>query len=51
MLSVGERILGDFLTRVMLYYRIMRAIIMYGAEIYGWERQTDIEKLQVKFLK
>lgn len=30
---------------------MVRAMIMYGTEVWGWERQAEEEKLQVKFLK
>lgn len=52
MWSVGEKKLReDYWTRLRLYNSVVRTMITYGAIIWGWERQAEIDKLQVKFIK
>jgi hypothetical protein len=40
---------GDF--RRMTFESMIKSILMYGAEIWGWKEQEDVEKVQEKYLK
>lgn len=35
----------------MFYNMLVRGIILYGLEVQGWEKQEEIEKLQLNNLK
>jgi hypothetical protein len=46
--QLGERKWGDdFRRRMMMFESI---ILIYGAEIWGWKEQEDVEKVQEKYL-
>jgi hypothetical protein len=42
---------GDFRSTMMMFPSIMKSILMYGAEIWGWKEEEEVEKVQKKYLK
>lgn len=50
--SIGEHLFKDsFWRRVKLYQALVESIGLYGAEIWGWEKKVDLDKVQRKYLK
>jgi hypothetical protein len=46
--GIGDRKWGsDFRRRMMMF----ESILMYGAEIWGWKEQEEVEKVQEKYLR
>lgn len=46
--SIGEKKIGRyFAIRTMLHDSVVRGIILYGMEVCNWERQAELEKLQI----
>jgi hypothetical protein len=37
---------GDFRRRMMMFESMIESILMYGAEIWGWKEQEEVEKIQ-----
>lgn len=52
MWNIGKRKFGDDWTKRMGLFNVMvRGIIMYGVEIWGWKGQREIEKIKKKYMK
>jgi hypothetical protein len=50
--GIGERKWGgDFRRRMMMFESMIKSILMYGTEIWGWKEQEDPEKVQEKYLE
>jgi hypothetical protein len=50
--GIGERKWGgDFRRRMMMFESMIESILMYGAEIWGWKEQEEVEKVQEKYLR
>ncbi|KAH0819191.1 hypothetical protein GEV33_003600 [Tenebrio molitor] len=48
----GERKFGhDFRRRIMMFDSLVKSVMMYGAEIWGWREQEGLEGVQGKYLK
>jgi hypothetical protein len=46
--GIGERKwVGEFGRRMMMF----ESVLMYGAEIWGWKEQKDVERVQEKYLR
>jgi hypothetical protein len=46
--GIGERKwVGEFGRRMMMF----ESVLMYGAEIWGWKEQEDVERVQEKYLR
>lgn len=49
---IGEKLFKDNFRRRMAMFDIMvKSIVMFGVEIWGYKERSDIEKLQVKYIK
>jgi hypothetical protein len=46
----GKKWGGDFKRRMMIESMI-ESILLYGAEIWGWKEQEEVEKVQEKYLR
>jgi hypothetical protein len=45
--GIGERNWGgDFRRRMMMFESMIESVLMYGAEIWGWKEQEEVEKIQ-----
>jgi hypothetical protein len=42
----GERNWGGDFRRRMMFESMIESILMYGAEIWGWKEQEEVEKIQ-----
>jgi hypothetical protein len=42
---------GDFRKRMVLCGSMIESILMYGAEIWEWKEQEDVDKVQEKYLR
>lgn len=50
--GIGKRKFGgDWVRRMKLFDALVRSIIGYGAEIWGWVERSRIEKVQEKYLR
>jgi hypothetical protein len=50
--GIGERKFGhDFRRRIMMFDSLVKSVMMYGAEIWGWREQEGLEGAQGKYLK
>lgn len=50
--SIGQRkFAGDFKRRIWMFDHLIKSILMYGAEIWGWKEYGTIERCQDKFIK
>jgi hypothetical protein len=36
--------------RIMMFGTMIKSTLMYGAEIWGWKEQEEVEKVQEKYL-
>jgi hypothetical protein len=41
----------DFRRRMMIFESMIESIFMYGAEIWRWKEQEEVEKVQEKYLR
>jgi hypothetical protein len=49
---IKERKFGhDFRRRVKMFDSLVKSVMMYGAEIWGWREQEGLEGVQGKYLK
>jgi len=49
---MGERrFRDDFGKRMMLFNYLVRGIMMYEAELWGWKVREELEKIQRKYVK
>jgi hypothetical protein len=42
---------GEFGRRMMMFESMMESVLMYGAEIWGWKEQEEVERVQEKYLR
>jgi hypothetical protein len=42
---------GDFKRKMMMFESMIESILMYGAEIWRWKEQKEVEKVQEKYLR
>ncbi|KAH0816956.1 hypothetical protein GEV33_005835 [Tenebrio molitor] len=50
--GIGMRKFGhDFRRRIMMFDSLVKSVMMYGAEIWGWREQEGLEGVQGKYLK
>jgi hypothetical protein len=50
--GIGERKWGgDLRRRMIMFESMIESILMYGAEIWGWKEQGEVEKMQEKYLR
>ena len=50
--GIGERKFRDnFKIRMLMFNSIVKGILMYGSEIWGWKERKIVESVQLKYLK
>ena len=50
--SLGERkFRDDWRKRIKLFDALVKSVISYGAEIWGWREWKELEKIQEKYIK
>lgn len=50
--SLGERMFaGDFKRRMMLFDYLVKSIMFYGVEIWGWKEMAKIEGIQERYMR
>lgn len=50
--SIGERKFGhDIKRRITMFDYLIKSVLMYGAEIWGWKEYEEIERVQEKYLR
>ena len=50
--GIGESILkDDFNKRMMMFDYLVKSIILYGAEIWGWTERKQIETVQERYIR
>jgi hypothetical protein len=50
--GIGDRKWGgDFKRRMMMFESMIESILVYGAEIWGWKEQEEVEKVHEKYLR
>jgi hypothetical protein len=50
--GIGERKWGgEFWRRMMMFESMVESVLMYGAEIWGWKEQEEVERVQEKYLR
>jgi hypothetical protein len=50
--GIGQRKFeGDFRRRIWMFNHLVKNILMYGAEIWGWNEYAVIERCQDKYIK
>ncbi|KAJ3656860.1 hypothetical protein Zmor_015905 [Zophobas morio] len=50
--SIGERIFGhDVRRRMKMFGSLVRSVLMYGVEIWGWKEYAEMEAVQEKYLR
>jgi hypothetical protein len=50
--EIGERMWGgEFGRRMMMFESMVESVLMYGAEIWGWKEQEEVERVQEKYLR
>jgi hypothetical protein len=50
--GIGERKWeGEFGRRMMIFESMVQSVLMYGAEIWGWKEQEEVERVQEKYLR
>jgi hypothetical protein len=42
---------GEFGRRMMIFESMVESVLMYGAEIWGWKKQEEVERVQEKYLR
>ena len=48
--GLGERLCGgDMGMREMLFRQLVRGVLMYGVELWGWKERRDVEAVQVRY--
>jgi hypothetical protein len=49
---IGERKWeGDFRKRMMMFESMVESVLIYGAEIWEWKEQEEVERIQEKYLR
>jgi hypothetical protein len=50
--GIGERKWGgEFRRRMMMFESMVESVLIYGAEIWGWKEQEEMERVQEKYLR
>lgn len=50
--GIGEQLFANSpKTRIMMFEVLVKSILMYGAEIWGWKEREMLEKIQLKYLR
>jgi hypothetical protein len=50
--SIGKRLFeGDYTARCKLFDTLVKGIMMYGAEVWGWQEHRTLETIQMKYLR
>lgn len=50
--GLGERVCrDDFLRRWMLFVYLVKSVIEYGVEIWGWEEKEELEKVMIDYVR
>jgi hypothetical protein len=50
--GIGERKWGrEFGRRMMMFESMVESVLMYGAEIWEWKEQEQVERVQEKYLR
>ena len=50
--GLGEkRCKGDFRRRMMLFEYLVRSVMEYGVEIWGWSEKTELENIKTNFIR
>lgn len=50
--GLGERVCrDDFPRRWMLFNYLVRSVMVYGAEIWGWTEQRELEKIMLDYVR
>ncbi len=50
--GIGERrFSADFKLRMKLYNSMVKSILMYGSEVWGWEKWEVLEKIRAKYIR
>ncbi|XP_068912463.1 golgin subfamily A member 6-like protein 6 [Tenebrio molitor] len=50
--GIGERMWGgEFGRRMMMFESMVESVLMYGAEIWRWKEQEEVERVQEKYLR
>ena len=47
----GRKFRDDWRKRVKLFDALVKSVISYGAEIWGWREWKELEKIQNKYIK
>jgi hypothetical protein len=40
---------GDFRRRMMMFESMVEGVLMYGTEIWGWQEQEEVERVQEEY--
>lgn len=50
--GIGERkFKDDYRRRIWIYKTLVMSVMNYGAEIYGWKERSELEKVQLKYIR
>lgn len=50
--GIGERKLGgDYEKRMMMFNVMIKSIILYGVEIWGWKEWKEVEAIQERYIR
>ena len=50
--GIGKRLFQDqFVRRIMLFDCLVKSILFYGVEVWGWREDARVEAIQERFLK
>jgi hypothetical protein len=47
----GRKWVSDFRREMLMFESIIESTLMYGAEIWRWKEEEEVEKVQEKYLK
>ena len=48
--NLGERdFKRSWKRKIRLFDALVKSVMMYGAEIWGWERREEIERMQERY--
>ncbi|XP_053989911.1 uncharacterized protein LOC128882350 [Hylaeus volcanicus] len=50
--GIGERKFKDcFKWKVFMFDRLVKSVMLYGAELYGWKERAELGRVQYKFVR
>jgi hypothetical protein len=50
--GIGEKKWGgEFGRRIMMFESMVKSVVIYGAEIWGWKEQEEVERVQDKYFR